>query len=56
MADNQVGRNDVSFESHNETLRGHLFLPEGFDPNRTYPAVIVTGSWTTVKEQMADLP
>lgn len=55
MADYEIGHNEVSFESHGETLRGHLFLPEGFDPNRAYPAVIVTGSWTTVKEQMAGL-
>ena len=49
------GQNHITFESHGETLKGHLSLPEGFDPNRTYPVVIVTGSWLTVKEQMADL-
>ena len=49
------GRNDVSFESYGETLKGHLFLPDSFDSESTYPIVIVTGSWLTVKEQMAGL-
>lgn len=51
----ESGMNDVSFESYGETLQGHLFLPKGFSSSRTYPTVIVTGSWLTVKEQMADL-
>lgn len=40
----------VSFESGGRTLAGHLFTPDG-----PAPGVIVAGSWTTVKEQMADL-
>jgi uncharacterized protein len=35
-------------------LAGHLFTPEGFEESRAYPAVIVQGSFTSVKEQMPD--
>lgn len=40
----------VSFESEGRTLVGILHLPDTPTPA---PAVIVSGSWTTVKEQMA---
>jgi fermentation-respiration switch protein FrsA (DUF1100 family) len=36
-------------------LVGNLHLPENFDETKKYKAVVVTGSWTTVKEQMPDL-
>lgn len=29
------------------------FLPDNYDASKTYPAVVISGSWTTVKEQMA---
>ncbi len=45
---------EVSFDSKGDKLVGHLFLPPGFDASRQYPAAIVTGSWTSVKEQMPD--
>ena len=45
----------VSFTSEGEKLVGNLFYPENFDPSKTYPAIVVSGSWTTVKEQMAGL-
>jgi fermentation-respiration switch protein FrsA (DUF1100 family) len=51
----QEGKNPVSFTSDSVTLRGNLFLPPSFDSTRRYPGVVVTGSWTTVKEQMAGL-
>ena len=35
-------------------LKGHLFLPPDFKDTQKYPAAIVTGSWTSVKEQMPD--
>ncbi|MEM6273820.1 MAG: nuclear transport factor 2 family protein [Myxococcota bacterium] len=44
----------VDFDSQGEKLRGHLFVPPNYDPQRRYPAVVVTGSWTSVKEQMPD--
>lgn len=47
---NSAGPVSVSFESGGRRLAGHLFTANG-----PAPGVIVTGSWTTVKEQMADL-
>ncbi len=49
-----VTMREVRFESAGDELVGHLFLPPGFDESRRYPAVVVTGSWTSVKEQMPD--
>lgn len=45
---------EVTFESAGDTLAGHLFLPPGFDETQQYPAIVVAGSWTSVKEQMPD--
>ncbi|MFC3612280.1 alpha/beta hydrolase [Lutimaribacter marinistellae] len=41
----------VTFDSKGNALKGVLFTPENADG--ALPAVIVTGAWTTVKEQMA---
>lgn len=49
------GINRVTFHSEGETLVGHLHLPASYRPGDRLPAVLVGGSWTTVKEQMADL-
>lgn len=43
----------VTFDSHGKKLKGNLYLPSGYDGKSKKPAVVVTGSWTTVKEQMA---
>lgn len=48
----QVTRQDVSFQSGDDTLVGHLYLPRDYDGSRQLPGVVVTGAWTTVKEQM----
>lgn len=53
--DGGVTQQDVSFTSGGNQLRGHLFLPPGFTPTETYTPVLVTGSWTSVKEQMPDV-
>ncbi|MEJ2501025.1 MAG: alpha/beta hydrolase [Campylobacterales bacterium] len=45
----------VAFESENIELVGNLYYPPDYTEGRQYPAVIVSGSWTTVKEQMAGL-
>ena len=45
---------EIRFNSGDATLVGHLFLPPGFDATKQYPASVVTGSWTSVKEQMPD--
>ncbi|MEO1038428.1 MAG: alpha/beta hydrolase [Pseudomonadota bacterium] len=42
----------VTFESQGETLVGNLYLPDGASSTQRLPAVVVTGAWTTVKEQM----
>ncbi len=45
----------IHFESEGERVVGNLYFPVDYDPKKQYPAVIVSGSWTTVKEQMAGL-
>ncbi|MEV0173625.1 alpha/beta fold hydrolase [Streptomyces sp. NPDC050803] len=41
----------VTFPSGGVTLTGNLFLPEGGTPA---PGIVVAGTWTSVKELMAD--
>ncbi len=43
----------VTFESAGQTLAGDLYLPDDYEEGDKLPAVVVTGAWTTVKEQMA---
>ncbi|WP_375750531.1 alpha/beta hydrolase [Vibrio sp. HN007] len=49
------GENKVSFISRTMggdlTLAGLLFVPEGFDPSKTYPTIVLTGAFNQVKEQ-----
>ena len=45
----------IQFNSEGATLVGNLYFPKEMDTSQTYPAIIVSGSWTTVKEQMAGL-
>ena len=42
----------INFDRNGLTLVGDLFTPENFDENGHYKAVIVEGSFTSVKEQM----
>ncbi|MGK7755190.1 alpha/beta hydrolase [Roseovarius sp. C03] len=42
----------VVFESNGERLVGDLYLPDGYQEGQELPAIVVTGAWTTVKEQM----
>ncbi|MBW1742326.1 MAG: ankyrin repeat domain-containing protein [Deltaproteobacteria bacterium] len=44
---------ETSFMSEGLCLEGDLYLPETYQDGDKMPAVIVGGSWTTVKEQMA---
>ena len=48
-----VSRRDVSFSVGSDRVAGHLYLPSRFDGSERIPGVVVTGAWTTVKEQMA---
>ncbi|NEP84785.1 MAG: alpha/beta hydrolase [Okeania sp. SIO3B3] len=43
---------NITFESNNQTLAGNLYLPDDYQQGTKLPGVIVTGAWTTVKEQM----
>jgi fermentation-respiration switch protein FrsA (DUF1100 family) len=45
----------VTFQSEGLTLVGNLFLPDTYKNGTKLPAVLLTGSWTTVKEQMPNL-
>lgn len=45
----------ITFKSNGLNLKGNLFYPKDFDDTHKYSAIIVSGSWTTVKEQMAGL-
>ena len=45
----------VQFNSDGLVLVGNLFTPPGFNASNKYPAILVGGSWTTVKEQMSGL-
>jgi len=45
-------KKQITFESHNQTLVGNLYLPDDYQDGQKLPGVVVTGAWTTVKEQM----
>ena len=42
----------VDFTSHGRKLIANLYLPSSFRDGDKLPGVVVTGAWTTVKEQM----
>jgi hypothetical protein len=44
---------EVNFTSEGDKLSGILYLPADSKKGEKMPALVVTGSWTTVKEQMA---
>ncbi|MGK7950601.1 MAG: alpha/beta hydrolase [Xenococcaceae cyanobacterium] len=43
---------EVNFESNNQNLVSDLYLPDDYQEGDKLPGVVVTGAWTTVKEQM----
>ena len=45
----------INFKSEGLNLVGNLYYPGDYKKGKSYPAVIVAGSWTTVKEQMAGM-
>lgn len=45
------GKNPVTFTSAGSKLVGNLFCPDDFDINNQYPAVVLGGPLSTVKEQ-----
>ena len=52
---NQIVMKKVNFTSEGLNLAGNLFYPANYEEGKKYPVVISSGSWTTVKEQMAGL-
>ncbi len=44
----------IRFTSTNATISGTLHLPDGSPAGAKLPLVVVTGAWTSVKEQMPD--
>lgn len=46
---------EVSFQNEGSTLVGTLYLPAAHRPGERLPGVLVTGAWTSVKEQMSGL-
>lgn len=45
----------IQFNSDGLVLVGNLYTPENFDQTKKNPTILVGGSWTAVKEQMAGL-
>ncbi len=45
----------INFKSEGLTLVGTLHYPDNYEEGKEYAAIISSGSWTTVKEQMAGL-
>lgn len=45
----------VNFKSEGLNLVGNLYYPPNFEEGKQYPTIVSSGSWTTVKEQMAGL-
>lgn len=43
---------EVEFESNGQILVGNLYLPDKYQEGTKLPATVITGAWTTVKEQM----
>lgn len=42
----------VTFESAGQEIVGDLHLPNGHEPGRKLAAIVVTGAWMTVRQQM----
>lgn len=55
LTSNTVAMKKISFNSEGAKLIGNLYYPKNFDSSKSYPGLIISGSWTTVKEQMAGL-
>lgn len=52
---NEITMKTVNFKSEGLNLVGNLYYPSNFEEGKQYPTIICSGSWTTVKEQMAGL-
>ena len=52
MENLKAGVNTVTFKSFGLDLVGNLYLPEGFDPNKKYKAIVSASPFPQVKEQI----
>lgn len=52
MKNLKIGVNKVTFKSFGVELAGDLYLPEGFDPNKKYKAIVGASPFPQVKEQI----
>ena len=55
LTDNTEKMERVNFKSEGLNIVGNLYYPANYILGESYPTLIVVGSWTTVKEQMAGL-
>ena len=46
------GKNTVTFKSFGVDLVGNLYVPEGFDSNKKYKAIVGASPFPQVKEQV----
>lgn len=54
MTTNTVTTEPAAFASGGDELRGELFLPANGHGPADLPAVVVIGTWTSVRQQMTD--
>lgn len=55
LTENNNKMERVEFKSEGLNIVGNLYYPANYKKGITHPTIIVVGSWTTVKEQMAGL-
>ena len=55
MKNFKAGTNNVTFKSQGVKLAGLLFVPENFDDTKKYPAIVFSGPFNQVKEQMGSV-
>jgi uncharacterized protein len=48
-------RKSVTFKHYNLNMAGHLYLPEGFDENEKYPAIVTVHPGSSCKDQTSGL-
>ncbi|MDC8004280.1 nuclear transport factor 2 family protein [Aureisphaera galaxeae] len=53
LTDNKMKK--VNFKSEGLNIVGNLYYPANYEEGKQYPTIVCSGSWTTVKEQMAGL-
>lgn len=54
MSISSVSSQPATFTSGDAELQGELFVPADADGSARLPGVVVSGTWTSVRQQMAD--